>query len=281
MIVVAVLMAIVMAASATSGTDTAAAESCFKTVRSEEGAFTTSSCSIAGPEFTWVWAGNTFGWNRTSRGIGTGQEIYCVKVETNLPSWFTNSVCSVESQSTGFWSLVYAKAGWIWGINPVTATSKGATVITTTTGKISCAELAISAKPKAEKVTAQVMTVEFKKCTAFGLAATVSTAEIEFSAEGYVGVVNKSIVVTVPEKCTVTIPSGGSNAVLHEIAYTNKEEKANELKVLGIANISGLNYEPSGGICGTKKLETNGKLTSELEFVQEKGSVSVVLTPVP
>jgi hypothetical protein len=225
-----------------------------------------------------VWAGNTFGWNRTNRGTGPGQEIYCVQVQATLPSWFTDSVCSTEIHSTSGWSLVYAQAGWIWGINPVQGTSKGSTVITTTAGNIKCAELAISAEPKAEKVTAQVMKVEFKNCTAFGLAATISTAELEFSAEGYIGVVNKSIVVTVTStKCTVTIPSGGGNAALNEINYTNTKEG----KVVESAKISGLNYEPSGGACGTKKLETNGKYEGEAELEQKKGSVSVVLKPTP
>lgn len=282
MVTLAGLIAVLVVASATAGADTAAAESCFKTARSEEGAFTTSSCNIAGPAFTWVWAGNTFGWTRTNRGTGPGEEIYCVQVQMSLPSWFLDSVCSLEVHSVSGWSLVYAQAGWLWGINPVRGTGKGTTMITTTAGNIKCAELEISASPKVKEVTAQVMTVEFKKCFAFGLAATISTAELEYSAEGRVGVVNKSIVVTVTsEKCTVTIPSGGKNAALKEIAYTNKEAKAGEIKVVENVKLSGLNYEPSGGACGAKKLETNGKLEGEAELEQEKGSASVVLKPVP
>jgi hypothetical protein len=44
-------------------------------------------------------------------------------------------------------------------------------------------------------------------------------------------------------------------------------------------DVSGINYEPSGGPCGTKKLETNGTYEGEAEVEQEGGTSEVRLHP--
>src|SRR6476661_4327467 len=204
LISIAALVMIMTGVLAISGVEIAPAESCFRAARSEDGAYTTSSCTVGGPPYAWVWAGNTFNWTKTNLGLGPGNEVYCVKVQAGLPSWFTDSVCSIENHATGGYSLVFAEAGWIWGINPVKGRGKGTTTFQTTAGNIKCGEVTISAEPKAIEVKAQVMTVSYGKCTAFGQAATISAAEYEFVADGPLSVVNKNVVITVSgAKCTV------------------------------------------------------------------------------
>ena len=98
-------------ALSTLQTPSASAESCFRSWVSEWGAYTTSSCGVAGPPLTWVWASNTFNWERTDRGGDGVAGVYCAKVKAALPSWFEDAVCTKRRNGTGQYSLIVAEPG--------------------------------------------------------------------------------------------------------------------------------------------------------------------------
>jgi hypothetical protein len=258
-------------ALAAIGTTTASAESCFHVLGLERGSYTNSSCSTGGPPFTWTWALDSSGFTRLS----ISPYIYCVKVRAGLRSRFKDAVCADEELNTGLYTKVFAEAGWIWGINPIKGHAKGMQVIHTTAGAVECEELTLSGEAAATEEKSQVLTAKYGKCKGFGSTVTISEAEEEFNADGPVSIVNKNVTITdAGAGCSVTIPSGGSNKALEEAEYTDSSEK-----VVEKAKISGISYEPSGGACGTKKLETNGKYEGEAEIEESGASVEVELNP--
>jgi len=247
----------------------ASAESCFQTLIEGKGSYTSSACSVVGAPKDWVWGSNTFNWEAT-----TMEKVYCVKVRAGNASWYEDVGCDKPKASTGEYSEIWAEAGFLWGINPIVARGKGSQVIDTTAGAVECEELKLSGEAKATEEKTQILTAKYSNCKGFGSKVTVSEAELEFGAEGTLGIVNKNITVTDSEGgCSVTIPSGGSDKSLEKVAYTNTAEG----KIIANGQLNSLDYEPSGGACGTKKLETNGTYKGEVEIEQEGKSIAVEL----
>jgi hypothetical protein len=250
----------------------ASAESCFRVIGSERGAYVSAACNQGGPPYRWVWGSNTFNWEF----LGTPNR-YCVKVKSGLPSWYEDAVCSKEKEGTSEYTKVQARPGFWWGIKPLGGDNKGVQVFHTTAGAIECGELTLSAEPTSKEPEQQTFNATYGKCEAFGASVTVSEAEYEMTAEGDVSVVSKNIIVTDGvASCTVTIPAGGSNTDLARTEYTNTTEGT----IIGDVRLSGVHYEPSGGSCGTKALETNGSYEGEVEISQAETSIEVKLYPI-
>lgn len=262
-----------LAAFTTVRTSTASAESCFQTVFTSRGSYTASGCGTVGAPKNWVWGSNTFNWEPTTRA-----SEYCVKVRAGNASWYTDVGCDKYNASTGEYSLLWAQPGWHWWrIAPITGKGKGVQAIQTTAGAVECEEATVGGEDASEMAKTQVLKLKYGKCTGFGSAVTVSEAEYEFNAEGPVGIVNKNITITdASAGCSVTIASGGSNKALNAAEYTNTAEGT----IVAKSKLSAINYEPSGGACGTKKLETNGTYNGEAEIGQEGGSDEVELSPI-
>jgi hypothetical protein len=104
---------------------------------------------------------------------------------------------------------------------------------------------------------------KFGECTAFGLAATVSEAELEFAdAKGFVSFLNVITIEVPVAGCKITIKPGAANQERKAVAYANKAATF-EVK-LAVAKIT---YESVGGLCGAGGV--NGTLSgnSEVELL--------------
>ena len=133
----------------------------------------------------------------------------------------------------------------------------GAQVFKTSAGNVECASLTASGQVTALKAASQNVSVAYEKCEAFGSKVTISTAEYAFNAAETVGVIGKAIVVTdATGKCSVLVSFGGANATLKTVKYKNVGKG-----ITTETNVAAINYTPTGGVCGTAKLNTNGTYT--------------------
>lgn len=133
-------------------------------------------------------------------------------------------------------------------------------VFTTPTGAVECTTLTATGTVKKTKSKTEASTVKYSGCKAFGLAATVSTAKYVFSAEGSVKISN-TITVSVPAgKCSVKVGPAG-NSKLKTISYVNKSGKV-EVQ----ANVKGITFTTTGGLCGSggKTATYKGNALNEL-----------------
>jgi hypothetical protein len=125
------------------------------------------------------------------------------------------------------------------------ATNTNTQVFTTPTGRVECTKLTATGKVAALKSKTEASTVKYSGCTAFGLAATITTAKYLFSAEGSVKVTN-TITINVPAgSCSVKVGPTG-NSALKTIKYVNKSGKI-EVQ----AGVSGITFTTTGGLCGS------------------------------
>jgi hypothetical protein len=101
--------------------------------------------------------------------------------------------------------------------------------------------------------------VGYAECEAFGDKASITTGDLTFFANGSVSVLlPDAFVLTVPvAKCSLRIVSGGGNALLGTIKYTNTNKQ-----ILETASITGIETEANSSnassLCGTSKLLTKG-----------------------
>jgi hypothetical protein len=164
--------------------------------------------------------------------------------------------------SAGAHTFTASKTGTLKGTG-------GKQTFTTSAGKVVCESL--TATGTVEKLTSntQKSSVTYAGCEAFGSAVKISVAEYEFNANEFVGVIGKAIVITnATGKCSVLVSAGGANTTLKTVTYGGN----NKLSIK--TNVSGINYTPSGGVCGTAKLETNGKYEGEAAVEVVGGTLS-------
>jgi hypothetical protein len=140
----------------------------------------------------------------------------------------------------------------------------GEQVFTTSAGKVQCESLSGNGTETTTKTLSLSWVVTYGGCQAFGSKVTITATEDLFDANEAVGVLSKVVITSATGKCSVLVTPGGANATLKTIKYTNIAGGKIELS----SSITGINYTPSGGICGTAKLNTNGtyvgKATAEL-----------------
>jgi hypothetical protein len=120
-------------------------------------------------------------------------------------------------------------------------------------GTVECTKETSEGTVTALKALTNIEKVKYTGCTAFGLGATITEAEYEFSADLKVTVLN-DITITVTG-CKVFV-LGAANKDLNSVHYSNS---GNDLKIN--AKVTGITYETTGGICGAGG--TNGEYNGE------------------
>jgi hypothetical protein len=89
--------------------------------------------------------------------------------------------------------------------------------------------------------------VKYSECTAFGFEAVISEAELQFSAEEWVSILNKVTIELPLAGCKITI-NPTKNKELKKVTYKNSAPvKTVEVKAVA----KGITYTSSGGMCGT------------------------------
>jgi hypothetical protein len=97
----------------------------------------------------------------------------------------------------------------------------------------------------------QIITGTYHRCTALGVAASVTPVEYEITPTGEVNVL-KPITITVPAAgCSIKVNSGGANEALLQVLFLNRPGG----DILVHAEIKGINSLASGEPCGPAGVE--------------------------
>jgi hypothetical protein len=124
----------------------------------------------------------------------------------------------------------------------------------------------------------QTLTVNltFTECEAFGDAAKISTPVVLLlMANEYVDLLENAVVTVPVAKCSILVPGSGLG-----VSPVNKTLKTVKFKTSGkgivvTGNVTGITYEPSGGICGTAKTAAkNGTYEGTGTIEPETGTLS-------
>jgi hypothetical protein len=117
-----------------------------------------------------------------------------------------------------------------------------------------------------------VVDLTFTECEVFGDAAKISTPAVLLLMAGPYFDLANNMVVTIPvAKCSILFAGGGTvNKSLKTVEFKNSGKG-----IVVTDNVSGISYEPSGGICGTgKTVQHNGTSTGIGVLTPEKGTLS-------
>jgi hypothetical protein len=152
----------------------------------------------------------------------------------------------------------------------------------TSAGKVVCEKQTTTGAVTALSSKTLDVTTKYSECEGFGSKVVVSPASYEFNSEESVSVIGPPIVITnATGKCSIKIAPGGANSGLESTVYFNTAKH-----IMVQAEVFGVNYTPSGGICGTSKsLETNGTYsgTSTIELVggtiQAEKAAGILIRP--
>jgi hypothetical protein len=133
----------------------------------------------------------------------------------------------------------------------------------TNAGTIECMNSTSEGKAVAGSQKTNTQKVKYSECTAFGFEAVISVAELQFSADEWVSVLNKvTIELPLPE-CKITI-NPTKNKELKKVTYKNSAPvKTTEAKAL----VRGITYTSSGGMCGTSGENGEYAGNSKIELV--------------
>jgi hypothetical protein len=127
--------------------------------------------------------------------------------------------------------------------------------------KVICSELSLSGMVTTTKENAQDITVKSSGCEGFGTKVTATETEYEFEAEDSAAETGKEVVLTdAVGKCSIKVESSASGGSIKYID-TNKT-------VTTIATETGVEYLPSGGVCGGEE-EVDGGASIEAEATAE------------
>jgi len=267
------LLTLIMVSASGTCAQTATATDCFETIFAGDGGYTTSACMAVG-NGNFVKANDTLDWKRI------GPSAYCTRVSAGNKSFYATLDCAPRlGASTDGYAYVNAQAGFVLGtIRPLyVRASSSLETFTTNAGSLECETLAGEAHPTTTKATVLAFSANYGGCKAFGAKVIFSEANESFFSEGALGIVSKNILVKDTEgKCSINILAGGSNKELMEMNYSNTSKGMIRVAI----NIKGINYESSGGPCGTKTtLEKNGTYKGEAEIEDKSGKVEVDLAP--
>jgi hypothetical protein len=121
------------------------------------------------------------------------------------------------------------------------------------TGTVACERASfVSGEVKTLKALLLTSTIEFEKCTAFGLAAKVSLVNVLSSAEGSVSLL-KTVTATA-SGCIVTYPSS-KNQSLWTVKFKNTNKQIEK-----VASISHITSSGAGAVCSYAE-ESSGVFT--------------------
>jgi hypothetical protein len=127
-------------------------------------------------------------------------------------------------------------------------------------GQVQCKHARFDGKVQKEAQETQTVVGTYTGCTAFGLAAKVSTAEYELNANETVSVINKTIVIEVPTAaCKIEIEPNARNKNLSKIRYL-VDPNSGGTRLLAHAEVEKIHSIIVGGgtTCGQEGLHTEG-----------------------
>jgi hypothetical protein len=138
-------------------------------------------------------------------------------------------------------------------------------------GVVECLKGTSHGKTTALSALTQVETVNYASCKAFGSGVTISPAQYEFSADNTVSVLNTITVTSVSGACTVQV-SPFNNQNLGKVLYLADPSNSKALNIK--AEVSGISYLSSGGICGPTGELKDGTYNGEsLAFLDGGGTL--------
>jgi hypothetical protein len=142
----------------------------------------------------------------------------------------------------------------------------GIQIFTINAGTITCTTATSEGEIKSTASEEIEVTVDYSSCTALGsLSVDVTPATFRFTASGGANIQNE-ITITVTGgifgNCTVKVPLQSVNSV----GFSNLGSTA----ILVTANVSGIKYAGSGGLCGSGTA-TNGTYTGQSEWIRKGG----------
>jgi len=132
------------------------------------------------------------------------------------------------------------------GSGPLLASAGGTQTLTTAAGKVECTALKLAENPTVTLEAASVdVVVEYEKCKAFGLAASVSLVHYRIFANGTANLQTNATVTAGGGTCVVTVPST-KNQNLHTLKYHNTVGGPG---VLVLVNVVGVTSSGAGSAC--------------------------------
>jgi hypothetical protein len=172
------------------------------------------------------------------------------------------AVCAI-----GVTAAASAGASTFLLLNATTAKILGKALATqkflTKAGTIECTGLTATGEVKAKHALDQISIVTYSGCKAFGLTATVSPAEYDFSADNMVTILKTITVKAVG--CLVTVPGG---QLLSSVTYNNKP--AGEIEI--VPNVTGITSSGAGAACEYAS-ESNGTYTGASLVATDPGQI--------
>jgi hypothetical protein len=152
----------------------------------------------------------------------------------------------------------------------------GNQVFHTNAGTVVCARVTSTGTATAgTNIQTLVATLTFTECEGFGEAAKISPVILLLMANGYVDLLENAVVTVPVAKCSILVPgsavgSGTVNKSLKTVEYKNSGKG-----IVVTGNVTGITYEPSGGICGTAKTPAHNGTYTGIGFVEpEKGTLT-------
>jgi hypothetical protein len=133
-------------------------------------------------------------------------------------------------------------------------------------GVYECEKETSEGKVKAGSQQTSIEKLKYSECTGFGVAATVSEAELELSAEGSASVLNKITIAVPTYGCKLTIEPS-KNSGLPTVSYTNLAGGKLEVKLY----VKHITYKSSGGSCGSSG--ENGEYAGSSEVELPEGTL--------
>ena len=139
-------------------------------------------------------------------------------------------------------------------------------------GVVECTKVTSDGITVAFSSSSLVETVIYAGCKAFGFAVTVSSAQYQFLANNSVNLLNTVVITSSIGACSVKASSAG-NQGLGTVLYLPDPNNSKALNIK--AEISGISYLSSGGICGSTGELHNGTYTGEvLAFLENGGTLA-------
>lgn len=167
----------------------------------------------------------------------------------------------VSAASASAHEFIASKSG-------TTKDTGGTQTFTTSSGAVQCKEETSEGSVTTGSSKTTVEKVKYTGCTGpLGSTAEVSEGEDEFSAEGWVTLLKAQTVKikSILGSCTVITPAQKERK---SVTYTNN---AGKLKVK--AEVKELEWESSGGVCGSKGKHTGAEYSGEAEVELPGGTL--------
>jgi len=136
----------------------------------------------------------------------------------------------------------------------------------TTAGAVECTALTAAGEVNGTHLLTVKATITYTNCKAFGLSATVSPAEYEFSADDGMVTILKTITIKATG-CLVTVPGG---QLLSTIQYLNNKPNPGEIEIE--PNVTSIKSRGTGAACEYAE-EAKGTYTGNSLVAVDPGTI--------